>query len=266
LTVALLTTLIFPDDKKAKVDVKKDSKKPVEDDGEEEEEAEEEEEEEPEEEEKKPADKPAKVDVKKPTVAVTKNGSKPTEKEAEEDEDASPARTLGEITAIEANIASNKCETLTTLHTICYDNPGKTNTIKKNLRKFIGFEFDGDSDDYKKRLEATQKIDAAKLKQTCDILKLETTGTAEEMSERICKFLLKPEGDNEPEDEEPEDPEPEEEEPESEEVISEEEERPKKKAPAGRGRGDAKGGSGGRPKRATAARSFNRGENEINTI
>jgi hypothetical protein len=275
----------------SKKDVKKDTKKDdsksdLEEDGEPEDDEEEDEVEEDEDEEeavdgksetkddkKKPAEtKSSKPDAaKKPAaaVAVTKNGNKKPatdgNDDAEPEEDGSLARTLGEITAIDAGITNNKTEVLSTLHTICYDNPGKTNTIKKNLRKFIGFEFDADSDDYKKRLEATQKIDINKLKVTCDILKLDNKGTKEQLGERICTFLLKPEGDNEPEDEEPEEPEPEEDQdPESEEVISEEEVKPKKKAAASRSRGgggnEKESRTGGRPKRATAARSFNRGE------
>lgn len=48
--------------------------------------------------------------------------------------------------------------------------------IKKNLRKFEGFEFDAESDEYKKRLEAAQKVDIAKLKALCDGLDIDKKG------------------------------------------------------------------------------------------
>lgn len=48
--------------------------------------------------------------------------------------------------------------------------------LRKNLRKFDGFEFAADSDEYKKRLEATQKVDIAKLKALCEGLDIDKKG------------------------------------------------------------------------------------------
>lgn len=48
--------------------------------------------------------------------------------------------------------------------------------IKNKLRKFSGFEFDADSDEYNARLEIVQKIDVAKLKVVCDGLTLDKKG------------------------------------------------------------------------------------------
>lgn len=48
--------------------------------------------------------------------------------------------------------------------------------IKNKLRKFSGFEFDADSDEYTARLEIVQKIDVAKLKGVCDGLTLDKKG------------------------------------------------------------------------------------------
>lgn len=83
---------------------------------------------------------------------------------------------------------------------ICYDSPGKPNVLKKNLRQFAGFDFDKDSDQYKEKLEETEKVDIAKLKAICDGLQLDKKGSKEELSARICEFLLAPDGEEEEED------------------------------------------------------------------
>lgn len=158
---------------------------------------------------------------------------------------------------------------LQTLHTILYEGPAKPMVLRRNLRKFDGFEFGADSDAYRKRVSATEKLDVKKLGQLAEILALEKKGSKEELAGRICTFLLRPDGDEElPDDEMGEEEEEEEdEENEEEEMSEEEEEAPKKKtpakrgsgasaaAPAGRGRDNAKSSSG-RPKRSTAGRGY----------
>lgn len=47
---------------------------------------------------------------------------------------------------------------------------------RKNLRKFDGFEFAADSDQYKKRLKATQEVDMSKLKALCKGLDIDANG------------------------------------------------------------------------------------------
>ena len=142
-----------------------------------------------------------------------------------------------------------------TLHSILYENPGKASLIKKNLKKFAGFEFDAESEDFEKRLEATEKIDVKKLAVVAEILCLDKKGTKEDLAERICTFLLKPEGEEELPEEEGEDEE-EAAEDEEEEEVSEEE--TKKKTPAKRPppKSSRDGKSGGRPKRSTAGRGY----------
>lgn len=48
--------------------------------------------------------------------------------------------------------------------------------IKNKLRKFSGFDFDAESDEYNTKLEAVQKIDVAKLKGVCEGLTLDKKG------------------------------------------------------------------------------------------
>lgn len=48
--------------------------------------------------------------------------------------------------------------------------------LRKNLRKFEGFEFAADSDEQKKRMKATQQVDIAKLKTICEGLDIKIEG------------------------------------------------------------------------------------------
>lgn len=58
--------------------------------------------------------------------------------------------------------------------------------IKNKLRKFSGFEFDADSDEYSTKLEAVQKIDVAKLKAVCEGLTLDKKGMTE--NDKCCRY------------------------------------------------------------------------------
>lgn len=105
------------------------------------------------------------------------------------------AMSLGEIARIESYITNTKVDTLQVLHSvsvfdinvrsdfltefelqICFTGVAKPNMIKNKLRKFSGFEFDADSDEYNEKLEFVQKIDIAKLKGVCEGLTLDKKG------------------------------------------------------------------------------------------
>lgn len=144
------------------------------------------------------------------------------------------------MTATNSSIRLDHHLSLPSPFQICFDVAGKAQTLKKNLRTFRGFAFKADSADYTKKCEGVQKLDAKVLKAICDILDVEKKGTNKDLAERICEFLLSPEGEPEP---------PSDEDGEEEEEEEEEEPKPTKKAPAKRG--------GGRPRRSTAGKSFN---------
>lgn len=220
----------------------------------EEEEAEEEEEDEEAEEEEEAEEKPAKPKkvVKEKPKAEPKASAKNGEKKSAPSTTGKP---LGAIALIDANIVKTKMDALQALHMIVYEKEGKAPHMKKMLKKFDGFSFELDSEDYKQRLEAVEKIDEKKLAQTAEVLVLETTGTKEELAERILKFLLKPDGEEELPQEEGEDEEAAEEE--EEDVSEEETKKPSKRAAPTSGRGrEASKSSGGRPKRSTAGRGY----------
>lgn len=144
--------------------------------------------------------------------------------------------------------------------------------LKKNLRQFDGFDFDIDSTEYKKRIEATQKLELAKLKGVCEGLQLDKKGAKDVLCHRICEFLLAPKQIDAPTDDEDD------EEDEDDEVeegnccsdacnwqtksnaliycarIEEEVEEPEEKKPKGRGNARNATSKGGRPRRSTAGR------------
>lgn len=200
--------------------------------------------------------------VKAPAAKVGKNNAtnkksskKDDEENEEEEEKAKSGKSLSEIAKIDKYITSTRVDHLQTLHTICFDAAGKVNVLKKNLRQFAGFEFEKDSNEYKKKLEAAQKNDIAKLKAVCEGLQLDKKGSKEILSQRICEFLLAPDGSEDLEDDVEEE---EEEEDESEEESEPEEVAPKKRRGAPptnkRNAREEKVSKTGRPRRATAGR------------
>lgn len=64
--------------------------------------------------------------------------------------------------------------------------------LKKNLRQFDGFDFDKGSPDFKKRVEASQKLELPKLKAVCEGLQLDKKGPKETICQRIVEFLVAP--------------------------------------------------------------------------
>lgn len=50
-----------------------------------------------------------------------------------------------------------KSDELKALHKVIFSRVGKTTMIKKNLRKFNGFDFDKESDQFEKKKHAIQK-------------------------------------------------------------------------------------------------------------
>lgn len=105
---------------------------------------------------------------------------------------------LGEIPRIDASISRFKTEDLKLLHRLLFKIPGKTVQIKKNIRKFNGFDFEKDSDAYTKKVASTQKFEMKQLKSICEMLDLDKKGTKEELADRICEFLLEPKDSGKP--------------------------------------------------------------------
>lgn len=164
---------------------------------------------------------------------------------------------LTDIGLIDANITNTKADNLSILHNLIFEDPGNKIFIKKNLRRFNGFDFDAKSAEYERRLDAAKKLELSKLELVADVLSLSEKGTVDELSERIMTFLLKPDGGKSATlDENSEQSENEEEAPEDEEEEEEKPAKPAKKAANKRPepKKSASKSSAGRPQRATAGR------------
>lgn len=88
---------------------------------------------------------------------------------------------------------------------ICFQSVGKTNVLKKNLRQFDGFDFENGSQEFKKRVEASQKLELTKLKAVCEGLQLDKKGPKEIICQRIVEFLVAPHIIDVPSDDEEDD-------------------------------------------------------------
>lgn len=77
--------------------------------------------------------------------------------------------------------------------------------LKKNLRQFDGFDFEVGSPEFKKRVEAIQKLELPKLKSVCEGLQLDKKGPKDAICQRIVEFLVAPHIIDVPNDEEDED-------------------------------------------------------------
>lgn len=143
-----------------------------------------------------------------------------------------------------------------------YGKNGTGPQIKRNIRKFAGFE----TDERQKKLDQILTFDLPALQQTVTILDIKDIKPDEEkeaIAKAIIDFLISPTGKTiaEVEKENPTKDEEEEEDGEDEEVDEEEEEEEEEVKPKGSPR--KKGGDknkSGRPKRATASRVWTNGK------
>ncbi|KAG5669314.1 hypothetical protein PVAND_017202 [Polypedilum vanderplanki] len=168
-------------------------------------------------------------------------------KDAESSAGAIQKLSLGEIAAIDGEIAKAKIELLQPLHNVIYGKNGSGPQIKRNIRKFAGFE----EEDRQKKLDVLLTFELPALQQTATILDLKDIKpdeTKETLAKVIVDFLISPTGKTIAEVQK-EEPEEEQEEGEEEEEEDEEDVKPK-----GSPRKGGKNQSGGRPKRATATR------------
>ncbi|XP_044265246.1 protein DEK isoform X2 [Tribolium madens] len=105
---------------------------------------------------------------------------------------------LGAIPRIDASISRFKNEDMRLLHKILFKLQGKSTMIKKNIKKFNGFEFKKDSEEYSKKVASMTKCDVKQLKSICEMLDLQKTGTKDDIIERILDFLLEPKDSGKP--------------------------------------------------------------------
>lgn len=68
----------------------------------------------------------------------------------------------------------------------------RTNLIKRNIKKFKGYEYEKDSAEYKEKVEETQKFEPKQLRMLCEMLDLDKRGSPNDLSTRIVGFCLLP--------------------------------------------------------------------------
>jgi hypothetical protein len=136
---------------------------------------------------------------------------------------------------------------------VIYGKNGSGPQIKRNIRKFAGFDND---DERQKKLDVLITYELPALQHTATILDLQDIKpdeTKEALAKAIVDFLLAPTGKTiaEVQKDEPDD--------DPEELDEEEEEEEEEVKPKGSPRKGGKSSSGGRPKRATASRVWTNG-------
>ncbi|RZC40689.1 DEK, partial [Asbolus verrucosus] len=99
---------------------------------------------------------------------------------------------LGNIPRIDASISRFKNDDMKLFHRILFKTTGKSTMIKKNIKKFNGFDFKKDSDEYTKKVASMHKCEVKQLKSICEMLDLQKTGSKDDIIERIIEFLLDP--------------------------------------------------------------------------
>ncbi|XP_038137135.1 protein DEK [Cyprinodon tularosa] len=102
---------------------------------------------------------------------------------------------LGDIPRTNYEINRRKADELKLLHSILFDRPGKSASVKKNLRLFSGFPFDADGPEFTKKREKmirNSNLTNTKLKLICTVLDLEKKGTHVDLIDRILNFLMAP--------------------------------------------------------------------------
>nr|CDS24420.1 DNA binding SAP [Echinococcus granulosus] len=102
---------------------------------------------------------------------------------------------LSEIPLIEASIRTCKPMDLKTLHYACFGCAGGVAEVRSNLRKFNGFSFDRESEEYGKRVQFLNKKPVKEVQNALRQLHLEVSGTRAQLVTRLLDFLLKPVAD-----------------------------------------------------------------------
>ncbi|RXM98176.1 Protein DEK [Acipenser ruthenus] len=120
------------------------------------------------------------------------------EDEEEEDDGKGKGEILGNIERIQLVVGKMKAANLKPLHKLLYNRPGTISSLKKNIRRFSGFTFEEESDQYKKKREILKRYTNAVLKTICGTLDLEKSGKNDDLISRIMTFLMKPKSSGKP--------------------------------------------------------------------
>ncbi|KAJ1370080.1 hypothetical protein KIN20_031729 [Parelaphostrongylus tenuis] len=99
---------------------------------------------------------------------------------------------LGEIAYVEDQLKKHSGDVLKTMHRVLYGHPGKASTVKREIRKFTGFAFKEDSQEFKKKVAFLHKLSLDQLKTIKSILGLQSGGQSKDaVITTIMVFLMK---------------------------------------------------------------------------
>ncbi|CAF2912480.1 unnamed protein product [Rotaria sp. Silwood2] len=127
---------------------------------------------------------------RKPTLRLEISESIPAKKDLSIPQ--GHGKPLGEIDYINYQITHASTDALSRMRNICFGRRGNKANIRKHLRKFKGFEFQRNSDEYQKHLNNLIRLKKDQLKSISNILGLPATGRNTDHGERILKFLIEP--------------------------------------------------------------------------
>ncbi|GBM50063.1 hypothetical protein AVEN_138844-1 [Araneus ventricosus] len=97
--------------------------------------------------------------------------------------------TLNDIQEISTALKNCKTEKIKILHKFLFGSLGDRSN-RKRIREFIGFDFQVESDEFKKKLESVDELFSLnKLITICNILNISFDGSKPEVSKRILSFL-----------------------------------------------------------------------------
>ncbi|GBO02960.1 hypothetical protein AVEN_100212-1 [Araneus ventricosus] len=97
--------------------------------------------------------------------------------------------TLNDIQEISTALKNCKTEKIKILHKFLFDSLGDRSN-RKRIREFIGFDFQVESDEFKKKLESVDELFSLnELITICNILIISFDGSKPEVSKRILSFL-----------------------------------------------------------------------------
>lgn len=100
---------------------------------------------------------------------------------------------LGDIEFVNVGISKAHNETLKSLHRLCFGTSGTATSRKRDLRRFNGYAFDGNSSEFEKKKVMAMKLTTTEVNSIAKILGSERGHTKEETVMNVLQYLQKPE-------------------------------------------------------------------------
>ncbi|KAI5638375.1 hypothetical protein NE865_09009 [Phthorimaea operculella] len=99
---------------------------------------------------------------------------------------------LGHISAVEISLSRFKTQDQKLLHQYLYGQLCLDRNVKRNIKKFKGYEWAIGSSEYKAKLEETSKMENKQLRTMCEMLDLDKKGSPHDLATRLVGFLQCP--------------------------------------------------------------------------